>query len=143
MSHRNKWLVAATIALGAFSLPSALAQDERIEQPEVQGLVLGMDPPTGHLFGDWLGMRSTLEQNGFTFNAAYLNQMAYNAGGGYDRKRKVAYIDQFSFTFAQDLQSLTGIPGARIEGNIVNRNHDSNLTAQRLQDPNVPFNDIA
>ena len=31
----------------------------------------------------------------------------------------------------------------RGEGNIVNRNHDDNLTTKRLQDPRVSFNDLS
>ncbi len=43
----------------------------------------------------------------------------------------------------RDLERWTGIPDARLEGNIVNRNHDDNLTTKRLQDPRVSFNDLS
>ncbi|MCS6068056.1 carbohydrate porin [Klebsiella variicola subsp. variicola] len=68
--------------------------------------------------------------------------MAHNAGGGYDHDKHLAYIDQVALTFTQDLERWTGIPDARLEGNIVNRNHDDNLTTKRLQDPRVSFNDL-
>jgi porin len=45
----------------------------------------------------------------------------------------VAYIDQFALTFNQDLERWTGIPDARIEGNIVNRNHNDDLTTKRCR----------
>lgn len=41
------------------------------------------------------------------------------------------------------MQALTGIPDAAIEGNIVNRNHDNNLTRDRLQDPRVGLTDLS
>ncbi|MCV5926642.1 carbohydrate porin, partial [Escherichia coli] len=84
-----------------------------------------------------------LEENGFHYNLGYLNEMAYNAGGGYDHDKHLAYIDQVALTFTQDLERWTGIPDARLEGNIVNRNHDDNLTTKRLQDPRVSFNDLS
>lgn len=48
-----------------------------------------------------------------------------------------------ALTFTRDLERWTGIPDARLEGNIVNRNHDDNLTTKRLQDPRVSFNDLS
>lgn len=54
-----------------------------------------------------------------------------------------AYIDRVALTFTRDLERWTGIPDARLEGNIVNRNHDDNLTTKRLQDPRVSFNDLS
>jgi len=55
----------------------------------------------------------------------------------------VAYIDQLALTFNQGLERWTGIPDARIEGNIVNRNHNDDLTTKRVQVPRVNFNDLA
>lgn len=48
-----------------------------------------------------------------------------------------------ALTFTQDLSAGPKIPDARLEGNIVNRNHDDNLTTKRLQDPRVSFNDLS
>ncbi len=45
-----------------------------------------------------LGIRPILEENGFHYNLGYLNEMAYNAGGGYDHDKHLAYIDQVSLT---------------------------------------------
>lgn len=53
-----------------------------------------------------------------------------------------AYIDRGADLYP-DLERWTGIPDARLEGNIVNRNHDDNLTTKRLQDPRVSFNDLS
>ncbi len=109
---------------------------------EWNGTVLGFEASTEPLLGEMLGIRQTLSENGFTYQLGFLNQLAWNGGGGYDHDSHVAYIDQFAFTFNQDLERWTGIPDARIEGNIVNRNHNDDLTTRRLQHPGVKFNDL-
>jgi len=105
--------------------------------------VLGFDSPGAGLTGNMAGIRPLLEQNGFSYNLSYLNELAYNMAGGYRHDRHLAYIDQFSLTFSQDLEKYSGIADAKIEGNIVNRNHDNNLTTKRLQDTRVNINDSA
>ncbi|WP_392559417.1 carbohydrate porin [Orbus mooreae] len=105
------------------------------------GTVLGFEPAPKGLFGDMLGIRPILAENGFTFSSNYLSQAASNIGGGYNTDNHVAYIDQFAFTFNQDLERWTGIADARIEGNIVNRNHNDDLTVKRIQDPRVSGTD--
>ncbi|BBF86716.1 porin B precursor [Aquitalea magnusonii] len=107
------------------------------------GYVLGMENTDNGVLGDMHGLRSTLAQHGFTFNSAWLSQLARNIEGGFNSDRHSAYIDQFWFMFTQDLSAATGIPDAKIEGNIVNRNHDNNLTAMRLQDNRVTGGDLA
>ena len=84
-----------------------------------------------------------MQAHGFEYQLAHVSQTAYNAKGGYNTDKKAEYIDQFSLTFSQSLAAMTGMPNAAIEGNIVNRNHDNNLTSSRLQDPRVGFNDLA
>ncbi|MDW8846243.1 carbohydrate porin [Erwinia sp. MMLR14_017] len=106
-----------------------------------EGITLGFTPPEPGLLGDIAGLRSGLENYGFYFNAGYLSQLAVNNAGGYNSDKHKAYIDQFSLTFQQDLEALSGISDAKIEGNIVNRNHDDNLTTKRLQDTRVGIND--
>ncbi|MGC6387369.1 carbohydrate porin [Ewingella sp. S1.OA.A_B6] len=112
-------------------------------EPTWSGTVLGFESQPEGMLGDMLGIRPILENNGFHYNLGYLSESAYNAGGGYNHNKKTAYIDQFSLTFTQDLEMWTGIPDAAIEGNIVNRNHNDNMTTERTQDPRVSFNDIA
>lgn len=113
------------------------------EKTAWNGSVLGFEQPQKGLLGDMLGIRPIIEDHGFHYNLGYLNQIGYNASGGYNRDDHMAMIDQVALTFTQDLERWTGIPDARIEGNIVNRNHDDNLTTQRLQDNRVSFNDIS
>ncbi|WP_438941016.1 carbohydrate porin [Dryocola boscaweniae] len=107
------------------------------------GTALGFEAPQPGLLGDMLGIRPLLNEQGFNWNLGWLSQLAWNAGGGYDHDSHMAYIDQVALTFNQDLERWTGIPDARIEGNIVNRNHNDNLTTKRLQDRRVNFNDLS
>ena len=130
-------LIAWTLFINLFIGGSAVAEEQW------QGAALGFTPPEAGLLGNMGGIRTLLEENGFHYNLGYLSQVSYNAAGGYNKNPHVAYIDQFSLTFQQDLATLTGIPDAKIEGNIVNRNHDDSLTLRRLQDPRASINDIA
>lgn len=131
-------LYPAICACLLFSTPEI-----RAEVQPWSGTVLGFDGPKQGLLGDMMGIRPILNENGFNFELNYLNQLAYNAGGGYNHDSHTAYIDQVSFIFTQDLERYTGIPDATIEGNIVNRNHNDLLTSERLQDPRARFNDLS
>ncbi|QCR35684.1 carbohydrate porin [Nissabacter sp. SGAir0207] len=128
----------------ALLLPLLLAAAPALaDDPDWNGMVLGFEPPPAPLLGEMLGVRPLLTDLGFHYQLGYLSQLAYNAGGGYNHDDHAAYIDQFSLTFTQDLERYTGIPDARLEGNIVNRNHNDSLTMKRLQDPRVSFNDLS
>lgn len=109
---------------------------------EWHGTVLGFEPPPDPILGDRYGLRESLANNGFTYNLGYLNEIGWNGGGGYNHDSHVAYIDQFALTFNQDLSRWSGIPDARIEANIVNRNHNDDLTTRRVQDPRANMNDL-
>jgi porin len=131
MAYKNKLYAFALLAIS----PLSMAQDWN-------GTVLGFEAPPEPVLGEMLGIRKILNDNGFTYNLGYLNEIGWNGGGGYNHDSHVAYIDQFALTFNQDLERWTGIPDARIEGNIVNRNHNDDLTTKRVQDPRVNFNDL-
>ncbi|MVT05944.1 carbohydrate porin [Enterobacter sp. 10-1] len=133
-----KYLRFASILFSGISFAGNIAH---ATSSQWNGTVLGFEKQREGLLGDMMGIRPILKNNGFNYNLVYLNQMAYNVDGGYNNDKHLAYIDQFSLTFTQDLEVLTGIPAARIEGNIVNRNHDDNLTIKRIRDPRVKSND--
>ena len=99
----NQLLIGAMLAAMA---PAVSAADI----PAWNGSALGFEAGQPGLLGDMLGIRPILEENGFHYNLGYLNEMAYNAGGGYDHDKHLAYIDQVSLTFTQDLERWTGIP---------------------------------
>lgn len=84
------------------------------ETEKWNGTVLGFENPQKGLLGEMSGIRPILEDNGFNYNLGYLNEMGYNAGGGYNHDKQLAYIDQVALTFTQDLERWTGIPDARI-----------------------------
>jgi porin len=129
------------VRLTLFSLLFIYITNTRAEINDWNGTVLGFEAPGVGLLNDMLGIRPILEENGFNYNLNYLNEFAYNAAGGYNPDSHIAYIDQFSLTFTQDLEKYTGISDAKIEGNVVNRNHDDNLTTKRIQDTRVNIND--
>ncbi|MDN0119885.1 carbohydrate porin [Yersinia frederiksenii] len=146
MNSAAFYLLTSTILFSSSALSDGLTgSGEYIEQstPKWQGIALGFEPQQEGLLGDMLGIRPILSENGFNYSLGYLSQLSYNAGGGYNHDKQASYIDQFSLTFQQDLELYTGIPDAVIEGNIVNRNHDNNLTRDRLQDPRVNITDLS
>ncbi|HDS4487954.1 TPA: carbohydrate porin [Enterobacter hormaechei subsp. steigerwaltii] len=122
-----------------FSFASYAAE----KTPAWSPTVLGYEPMTPGLLGDWGGIRSTLSDNGFNYALIYQTESAYNVSGGYDKSGHFAFVDQTALLFTQDLERLTGMSDAKIEGLITNRNHDDNLTTERLQDQRVHFNDLA
>ncbi|NHR05338.1 carbohydrate porin [Chromobacterium haemolyticum] len=143
-TNPRPFLLALGLTLGVLLSPAiAQADSGRDDIPAWNGTVLGFEPQAGDLLSRRLGLRQALQAFGFEYQLAHISQTAYNAKGGYNTDKKAEYIDQFSLTFTQNLEMLTGIPDAAIEGNIVNRNHDNNLTSTRLQDPRVGFNDLA
>lgn len=126
------------------SLVSLSVQADDSTKVKWSNLVLGYDRPvTEPLLGDMWGVRSDLKNHGFTFRLAYMTESAYNIAGGYNHDHHYAFVDDTAFTFTQDLEMYTGIPDARIDGNIVNRNHDDDLTAERIIDPRTPRHDQA
>lgn len=129
------------LAISALSATSAVAQDGK--QTVWDGTVIGFDFNSTGLLGDIGGVRSSLSNQGFNYNLVYASESATNVSGGYNKDRHVAYVDQLALLFTQDLERLTGIPDARIEGLITNRNHDDNLVTERLQDPRIYFNDLS
>lgn len=89
------------------------------------------DPDGDHMFGDWGGERSRLEDQGVTFKLNYISESAYNLHGGYDHNRTVRYTDQFAAGVTLDLDTLIGIPGAEFQITFTDRNGDD-LTSDRL-----------
>lgn len=135
--------LALGLTMGVLLSPAiAQADNGRDDIPAWDGTVLGFEPQAGDLLSTDTGIRNWLERYGFRYRLAHVSQTAYNAKGGYNTDKKAEYIDQLSLTFTQSLEALTGIPDAAIEGNIINRNHDNNLTTSRLQDPRIGFNDL-
>ncbi|MCL3560378.1 hypothetical protein L6P81_26710, partial [Klebsiella pneumoniae] len=82
----NQLLIGAMLAAMA---PAVSAADI----PAWNGSALGFEAGQQGLLGDMLGIRPILEENGFHYNLGYLNEMAYNAGGGYDHDKHLALMN--------------------------------------------------
>jgi porin len=65
--------------------------------------------PRDHFFGDWLGVRTSLENAGVTPTLTYLTDIAGNVSGG--KNQGVAYADNIGLNLLFDLNKLAGIDG--------------------------------
>lgn len=143
MDILNKHSSTLPLALIILLFSSSLMAEES-QNNTWNNVVLGYDKPvTEPLLGDMWGIRSDLKEHGFTFRLAYLTESGYNISGGYDHNEHYAFVDDTALTFTQNLEMYTGIPDAKIDGNIVNRNHDDDLTSKRLIDTRISRNDQA
>ncbi len=144
MKDSIKATTALSLAVLCCFTSTAYADAANNQAGAWSNIVLGYDKPVKQgLLGDMWGIRTDLADHGFTFRLAYLTESAYNVSGGYNDNHKYAFVDDTALTFSQDLERYTGIPDAKIDGNIVNRNHDDDLTSERLINPSVPRNDQA
>ncbi|WAH55441.1 carbohydrate porin [Pseudomonas silvicola] len=124
--HVRQDAALCACALALYALP-CLAQDADQPWP-------GMVRPIDGLFGDMGGLRSTLARQGFTFQTGYMNEAASNLAGGADsHNHYLSYGDEFHLMFQQDFERF-GIADGAIEGLIVQRNGNDDLTTARLID---------
>ena len=92
----------------------------------------GVAPVTEHLFGDWGGLRTRLENAGVYLSLDALTEFAGNVSGG--TKQGATFASQEAFEADIDWQRLAGIPGLSTHMIIVNRSgaNDSTLFGDRL-----------
>lgn len=92
----------------------------------------GVAPTSEHLFGDWGGLRTKLEDMGIYMSFDALTEFAGNVSGG--TKQGSTFAGQEAFGFDIDWQRLAGIPGFSTHMIIVNRwgSNDSNLFGDHL-----------
>ena len=98
-------ILASITILSCLSL-AALPQARATESP--------------YLLGDWSGSRSRLADEGVTFDAGYVNEVAHNVTGGTRRLTRVA--DQWMFGASFDLDTLWGWKGSTFQIVYTNRN---------------------
>ena len=134
---------AAAVAVAVSAIAAAPSSAQTSKESVWDGTVIGFDYNSGGMLGDMGGLRSRLAGAGFNFNLVYGSESAANLHGGYNADRHLSYVDQLALLASQDLERYTGIPDARIELLVTNRNHDDNLTTVRLQDPRASFNDLS
>jgi porin len=65
--------------------------------------------PRDHFLGDWLGVRTTLENDGITPTLTYIADISGNVSGG--KNQGVAYADNIGLNLLFDLKKLAGIDG--------------------------------
>ncbi|MCU6285059.1 carbohydrate porin, partial [Enterobacter cloacae] len=70
MANKNKFYAFALLTLS----PLSMAQDWN-------GTVLGFEAPPAPVLGEMLGVRKILNDNGFTYNLGYLNEIGWNGSG--------------------------------------------------------------
>ncbi|HEX3992419.1 MAG TPA: hypothetical protein VHX39_14710, partial [Acetobacteraceae bacterium] len=92
----------------------------------------GVGPSTEHLFGDWGGLRTRLENDGIYLGLDALTEFAGNVSGG--TKQGSTFANQVAFTADVDWQRLAGVTGLSSHLIMVNRSgaNDSNLFGDHL-----------
>src|SRR4029077_13319775 len=65
--------------------------------------------PRDHLFGDWEGLRSQLENEGFVPTLSFVTNIGGNPIGG--RDQGVTHADNFGLDLLFDLDKLVGLKG--------------------------------
>jgi porin len=92
----------------------------------------GVASVTEHLFGDWGGLRTKLENEGIYLSFDALTEFAGNVSGGV--KQGATFANQVAFGADVDWQRLAGLPGFSTHLIIVNRTgaNDSALFGDNL-----------
>jgi porin len=92
----------------------------------------GVAPNAEHLFGDWGGLRTRLENDGVFLSLDALTEFAGNVSGGV--KQGSTFANQVAFGADIDWQRLAGVTGFSTHVIIVNRTgaNDSNLFGDHL-----------
>lgn len=87
------------------------------DQPDIQSA------GTGHLLGDWAGLRPWLDDKGINFNINYTSEVAANLAGG--QRRDITETGQFSFDTNIDTDKAFGWQGGMIHSSISFRRGDN------------------
>jgi porin len=73
-----------------------------------------------YLFGDWVGQRKQLADQGVAFNFGYVSELAHNVKGGTDHLTR--YTDQWTFGTTLDLNRRWGWQGGTFQFTMTDRN---------------------
>jgi porin len=100
-----RFLFSLWCALCVFAFPalSQIAQQEPLPGPDSHETGQG---PHGHLFGDWGGERTRLEEHGVTFDLQYVSDSLWNIES--EQKKRFASWNRFRWTVDIDFGELTG-----------------------------------
>lgn len=86
------------------------------------------------MLGNWQGGRDELHSRGLDFDINYRSDSAYNASGGYNKDKKVAYADQYMLSVAADLGKMLDARPSKVVLTLIDRNGQE-LAKERLTDP--------
>ena len=109
MYNRQLWFLSLLwcgLGVFAFGAHSQTSPEEPLPGPDSRETGQG---PHGHLFGDWDGERSRLQEHGVKFDLQYVSDSLANVGG--EQKERFASWNRFRGTVDIDLGELTGHPG--------------------------------
>ena len=124
-------LAAVTAQAVAQTATSVPAQSAVVSVPRMDAQP-GMAPTNEHLFGDWGGLRTKLEDMGIYLSLDALTEFAGNVSGG--TQQGSTFAGQEALGLDIDWQRLAGVPGFSTHLIIVNRwgGNDSNLFGDHL-----------
>jgi porin len=88
-----------------FAFPAS-AQEEPLPGPDSHETGQG---PHGHLFGDWGGERTRLQERGVRFDFQYVSDSLWNIES--EQKERFASWNRFRWTVDIDFGALTGVQG--------------------------------
>ncbi|MFK3724297.1 carbohydrate porin [Pseudomonas monteilii] len=93
-----------------------------------------LSPDSPWMLGDWGGLRSELQEKGYTFTLGYTGEVADNLGGGYSSHKTGRYSDQFVLGTTLDLEEILSLHDAEFQLTITDRN-GQNLSQAGIGDP--------
>jgi porin len=145
----NSWILSlALLSLGAGaasaqetnSLPATSAigtnapglfEDSSSESAEVPADLhpFQLTPPRAHLLGDWLGLRTQMENFGITPTVSFVTDIAGNPTGG--RSQGLTEADNLGLDLLFDLDKLVKLEGGSFLVSMSQRNGES-LSANRV-----------
>jgi len=88
------------------------------------------------MLGDWGGLRTQLQEDGYDFNIQYTGEAASNVGGGYSSQVTGRYADQLTLGSHLNLQKILGWDNADFQLTVTERS-GRNLTGEGVADPRV------
>jgi porin len=85
--------------------------------------------PRGHLFGDWLGLRTKAEDAGIKPTVTFVTDLAGNVSGG--KSQGFTHSDNLGLDLLFDLDKLAGLQGASFLASVSQRS-GSSLSQERI-----------
>lgn len=128
--------VVAAVVMGMLATPAWAGQPpDPASLPPTQALDA---PPTVHLFGDWGGALTTLQQMGIGVKIDATTEFAGNVSGGI--RRDASFASQVEFGSDVNWERLAGLTGLSTHVIIVNRS--GNSASQGFGDTFLPAQEI-